>query len=284
MDDPRADANQYSNGMHSSDYYPERLKVASGQQPSDSNDHGYVHLNSGIANLAFYLMAEGGPHPRGKTPYTVVGIGIDKASHIWYRALTHYFTSTQTFAQARTATEMAANELYPGPTKTAVSMAWAAVGVGTVPVADNSPPTITITSPQKNSKVQSGFTITADASDDQGVLRVDFSIDGHVVGSSANAPYMFTSAALGPGSHTVEATAYDAVNHASDSAMVTIVDPTCGNACTADQTCDMTTGTCMDKPEAEDGGGCCSTSGHNAEGSLALFAGVALVLRRRRRR
>ena len=33
MDDPTADADQYSNGMSSTDYYPERLRVPSGQQP-----------------------------------------------------------------------------------------------------------------------------------------------------------------------------------------------------------------------------------------------------------
>jgi len=280
MNNPTLDAPIYNNQISSTDYYPERLKLAAGEEPGNTNDHGYVHFNSGIPNLAFYLMAEGGPHPRAKTPYTVVGVGIDKASRIWYRALTNYFTSNQTFAQARTATEMAAADLYPGSTRTAISMAWATVGVG-APLADTSPPTITITSPQKGATVQTGFTITANASDDQGVLRVDFSIDGQKVGSATSAPYMFTSAPLGAGSHVVEATAYDAFNHTSDSVMVTLVDPTCGNSCTGDQTCDMTTGTCT---ENDDGGGCCSTSGDNAVSSLVLFAGMALVLRRRRRR
>jgi len=185
-----------------------------------------------------------------------------------------------TFAQARTASEMAAMELFPGPTKTTISMAWATVGVG-APLVDTSPPTIMITSPEKGATVEAGFTVTATANDDQAVLRVDFAIDGTVVGNATTAPYMFTSAPLGPGPHVVEATAYDAINHTSDTAMVTIIDPTCGNACTSDQMCEMTTGTCVDKP---DGGGCCSTSGDNAVSSLGLFAGIALVLRRRRRR
>ena len=277
MNNPTLDGPIYNNQYNSTDYYPERLKLPSGTPPDDSNDHGFVHLNSGIPNLAFYLMSQGGRHPRSKTSYNVVGIGIDKASKIWYRALTHYFTSNQTFAQARSATETAAAELYPGGTKLAVSMAWAAVGVGSAPV-DNSPPTITITSPQKNGTVQSGFMITADANDDLGVVKVDFSIDGQLVGTSTNPPYMFMSAPLGAGAHTIEATAYDAVNHTSDSAMVTLIDPTCGNACTEDQTCDMTTGMCVDE------GGCCSSSGGNVGGSFVLFAGVGLVLRRRRRR
>lgn len=282
MNNPTADAPIYNNQYSSKDYYPERFQLPAGQQPDGSNDQGYVHFNSGIANLAFYLMSQGGQHPRGKTSYTVVGVGIDKASHIWYRALTNYFTANETFAQARTATETAAAELYPGPTKTVIGMAWATVGVGAAPNADTSPPTVKITSPQKDSKVQSGFTITAEASDDQGVLRVDFSIDGTVVGNATSAPYTFTSAALGAGSHMVQATAYDAINHTSDAVMVTVMDPTCGNTCSGDEVCDMNTGTCV--PKDDDGGGCCSVGGKSASSSLLLFAGTALVLRRRRRR
>jgi Zn-dependent metalloprotease len=280
MDNPTEDAPLYNNQISSTDYYPERLKLSAGEQPGGNNDQGYVHFNSGIANLAFYLMSEGGKHPRNKTPYQVVGVGLDKASKIWYRALNNYMTANTTFAQARTATEMAANDLYPGPTKQAISMAWATVGVGSAPV-DNSPPTVMLTSPTKGATVADGFMITATAMDDQGVLRVDFSIDGTKVGSSSTAPYMFTSMPVGPGSHTVEATAYDAVNHASDTAMVTIIDPTCGNSCTEDQMCDMATGACVDKPG--DGGGCCSTSRDSAVSSFLLFLGLALTLRRKRR-
>ena len=103
---------------------------------------------------------------------------------------------------------------------------------------------------------------------------------------ATTAPYMFTTAAnLAPGSHVIAATAYDAANHTSDSVTVTIIDPTCGNACTADQTCDATTGTCVANPDNGDGGGgCCSSSRGSAGGSLLLFAATGLVLVRRRRR
>jgi Zn-dependent metalloprotease len=278
MSNPTMDASLYPPGIMSSDYYPERLMTG--------QDNGGVHFNSGIANLFYYLLTEGGPHPRAKTPYTVIGIGIDKAEQIWYRSLTHYFTANTTFAQARTATEQAAMELFPGVTKTAVSMAWATVGVGAAPV-DSSPPTVKITAPTADAnampadvaQVKAGFVITADAMDDQGILRVDFAIDGTVIGSSTTAPYMFTSpTALAFGPHTIEATAFDAVNHTSDSVMVNLIDPTCGNTCTSDQTCDMDTGLCVDNA------GCCAIGGGGAGGAFVLFAGVALVLGRRRRR
>jgi hypothetical protein len=130
-----------------------------------------------------------------------------------------------------------------GTAKTAVSLAWATVGVGAAPV-DTMPPVVHITSPLTGTSVLAGFAVAATATDDQGVLRVDFSVDGAVVGSSTTAPYTFTTAAtLAPGSHMVAATAYDAVNHASDSVTVTIIDPTCGGTCAATEMCDSTTGT-----------------------------------------
>jgi vibriolysin len=42
-----------------------------------------VHLNSGIANLAFKLMTTGGQHPRGRSTVVVGGLGIDAAARIW---------------------------------------------------------------------------------------------------------------------------------------------------------------------------------------------------------
>lgn len=88
-----------------------------------------VHYSSGLANNFFYLLAEGGTNKTsGKK---VTGISRAKAEKIWYRALTTYFTSSTTFAKARTATLSAAKDLY-GATSAeynAVAAAWTAVGV-----------------------------------------------------------------------------------------------------------------------------------------------------------
>jgi hypothetical protein len=276
MANPTLDAALYPADIGGSrDYYPERY---TGQQ-----DYGGVHLNSGIANLAYELLTAGGPHPRAKTALVNSGIGIDHAGQIFEHALTQgYFMATTTFAEARTATEQAAMDLYPNTaTKTAVGMAWATVGIGTAPT-DTVPPTVHVTAPITGSKVQAGFEIDADASDDQGVLRVDFTIDGAVVGTSNVAPYTFTTdAALAVGSHVVGATAYDAVNQASDSVTVTLIDPTCGGVCTASESC--IEGACVANPDNGDGGGCCNTGRSNPAGALVLVVGAGLVLRRRRR-
>jgi vibriolysin len=114
----------------SKDYYPERY--------TGGSDNGGVHWNSGIANLAFYLMSQGGTHPRGKTSVTVPSIGMVNAEKIFYRALRYYMGSTTNFQGARDATLRAASELGGGNCGSqfdATMKAWDAVGVpkGTLP-------------------------------------------------------------------------------------------------------------------------------------------------------
>ena len=94
-----------------------------------------VHYSSGIANLAFYLMSQGGTHPRGKSSVVVPGIGMDKAIRVFYKANTDIMTSGTNFAAARTACVQAAAQLgYDAATQDGVSKAWEAVGViGTTP-------------------------------------------------------------------------------------------------------------------------------------------------------
>lgn len=118
MNNPTADGQSY-------DYYPERYQ--------GNLDYGGVHLNSGIANLAFYLLVQGGKHPRGKTTTQVTGIGIDKATQIFYRALANYLSSGSNFQAARNATAQAATDLYTATEVTAVHAAWTAVGVPGAP-------------------------------------------------------------------------------------------------------------------------------------------------------
>jgi len=112
MDDPAAAGDR--------DYYPDRY--------TGSADNGGVHTNSGIANLAFVLLVDGGTHPRGKTSINVPSIGMQKAIQIFYRANTVYLTSTSNFQAARNATASAAADLYGQTEVDAVHDAWDAVG------------------------------------------------------------------------------------------------------------------------------------------------------------
>jgi hypothetical protein len=90
-----------------------------------------VHYSSGIANLAFYLMSQGGTHPRGKSTVQVAGIGMAKAIRVFYLANTNILTSSSKFAAAATACITAAGDLgFTQAEKDSVQNAWAAVGVG----------------------------------------------------------------------------------------------------------------------------------------------------------
>ncbi|QAT82406.1 bacillolysin [Corallococcus coralloides] len=114
------------------DYYPTRY--------TGTSDSGGVHWNSGIANLAFHLMVNGGTHPRGKTSNVVPALdanayaSIMKGAAIFYRANTVYLTPGSTFADARGATAQAAADLYGASAVTSVNEAWSAVGVAAPPV------------------------------------------------------------------------------------------------------------------------------------------------------
>lgn len=87
-----------------------------------------MHYSSGIANNAFYLLAEGGTHRLGGV---VTGIGKDKADKIFFRALDMYMISSENFSQARADTIHAATDLYGAGSQevTSVTQAWSAVGV-----------------------------------------------------------------------------------------------------------------------------------------------------------
>lgn len=98
MDDPTRDGT-------SRDHYLDRY--------TGSLDNGGVHLNSGIGNLAFYLLVNGGAHPDPDHALTGVSpIGTERAGAIWYRALTTYLASSSAYLDARTATLQAAEDLY----------------------------------------------------------------------------------------------------------------------------------------------------------------------------
>ena len=108
---------------YSADYYPSRLTGAS--------DNGGVHGNSGIANLAFYLLSQGGSHPRQRTSTVVAGIGMEKAVRIFFTANTSILTPNSDFLAARNATAQAAQSLFGACSAewTSTHKAWDAVGV-----------------------------------------------------------------------------------------------------------------------------------------------------------
>jgi bacillolysin len=94
-------------------------------------DNGGVHINSGIANNAFYLAVEGGTHRLGGRVVGVGGANREQIERVFYRGFTAFMVPTSNFAAARVATIQAAKELYPTnpAVEAAITQAWTAVGV-----------------------------------------------------------------------------------------------------------------------------------------------------------
>lgn len=98
------------------DYYPTRERAD-------------PHQDAGISGLAFYLISEGGSHPR-RSSVSVAAQGISKAEKIFYHALVAYMTSTTDFRSLESYTLKSASNLYGYQSAPyhAVADAWLAVG------------------------------------------------------------------------------------------------------------------------------------------------------------
>lgn len=95
------------------------------------------------------------------------------------------------------------------------------------PIADTTPPTVAITSPANGASLTGIVTLTATASDNVGVVGVQFKVDGINSGTEVTvAPYYssLNVATLSAGVHTISAVARDAAgNTATASVSVTVI-------------------------------------------------------------
>jgi Zn-dependent metalloprotease len=186
-----------------------------------------VHYSSGPMNRAFYFLSQGATKT-GETsttylPQGMTGIGNDKAARIWFRALTTYMTSSTDYAGARIACIQAVRDLFPvsGPEEIAVWNAFAGINVGSPWTGPDAPPTVTIS----ESGEKGTLTFSATAVDDKGVIKVEFLLDGALVGSSTSAPYSMTYDSLmqDDGSHTLVAKATDTSGQFTNATMTFII-------------------------------------------------------------
>jgi Subtilase family/Bacterial Ig domain/Peptidase inhibitor I9 len=101
--------------------------------------------------------------------------------------------------------------------------------------ADATPPTVALTAPTAGATVSgTAVTLSASASDDVAVAKVDFLVDGAVVGSDTTSPYSISwnSTAVANGSHTFAARATDTSGNVATSAPVTATVSNTAATCT----------------------------------------------------
>jgi thermolysin len=90
-----------------------------------AEDQGGVHINSGVGNKAFYLIANGGPHNGVEVP----GIGMEKAIQIAYRANQVYMNTRSQYIDCARGFILAAKDLYGDGDARNVYLAWKAVNL-----------------------------------------------------------------------------------------------------------------------------------------------------------
>jgi thermitase len=90
---------------------------------------------------------------------------------------------------------------------------------------DTQIPFVQITAPQDQAHVHSKTTIKASASDNLGVIRVEFYVDEQLRGSDSTEPYQWVwrSANATQGLHQLQCKAFDAAGNAGLSAVITVI-------------------------------------------------------------
>jgi hypothetical protein len=87
--------------------------------------------------------------------------------------------------------------------------------------ADSQPPSVSITAPGNGSVVGGNVNVSADASDNIVVMKVEFQVDGSKKGEATVSPYLWTwdTNAETDGPHTVKAVAYDGAGNTAQASV-----------------------------------------------------------------
>jgi cellulose 1,4-beta-cellobiosidase len=116
---------------------------------------------------------------------------------------------------------------------TAFTLNGTACNGGTTP-PPNTPPNVALTEPTSGQQFANGAAVplSATASDNGSVSRVEFRVDGVLVNTDTTSPYSFSVTGLAAGSHNAQATAFDNVSPPLSTATAlipfTILPPTMG--------------------------------------------------------
>jgi beta-lactamase superfamily II metal-dependent hydrolase len=112
--------------------------------------------------------------------------------------------------------------VHQGPNELAASGLPRSFTIDDAPSApDTTPPTVSITTPANGATVSGTTSVTASASDDVGVTKVEFALDGALQSTDTSSPYAWSwdTTATANGTHTLTATAYDAAGNSAASSI-----------------------------------------------------------------
>ena len=93
--------------MYNPNCFADPGKVSDSSYTCSTGDNGGVHTNSGVPNHAYALIVDGGTY----NEQTITGIGITKAAHIYFRAMSVYQRLDSNFVDHANAIEQSATDL-----------------------------------------------------------------------------------------------------------------------------------------------------------------------------
>ncbi len=160
-----------------------------------------------------------------------------------------------------------------GPTQNSAARLRLLFGTGTP-----TPPTVKITNPKLGANVSPGFPVNVDASDDNGIARIELWVDNVKVSELAVGPYAFNApATLADGTHNIKAIAYDIYGTSKDDNVQVVIGKPCGKPADCPKDTDTCIGgRCVPGPGAQGGLGSTCTSGPDcASGQCATDASGA---------
>lgn len=93
-----------------------------------------------------------------------------------------------------------------------------------VNVSEASPPTVSITAPAANTTISGTVSVTASATDNVGVTKVEYYLNGVLKSTDTSTPYVYSldTAVLASGTYTLMAKAYDAAGNVGQSSNVSV--------------------------------------------------------------
>jgi Big-like domain-containing protein len=214
------------------------------------DDHPNGNFTTDTSSPIIYTGAFGNPSSSrglglfGSTTMTLSG---SAKGHIWRTTSTHDTSTGVTFATSTYGTGRVAavgdsstaedatngcghstflgynDPSYDNGKILANAVAWLANGTGGGG-GDTTPPTVSITAPTNGATVSGTVSVNATASDNVGVTKVEFYLDGALKSTDMSSPYAwsFDTTTTTNGSHALTAKAYDAATNNTTSAAVNV--------------------------------------------------------------
>ncbi len=184
--------------------------VADTQKPTVPTNLTATAVNSSQINLSWTASTDN----VGVVGYNIIRNGVVIATSTTTSFGDGTLSPNTTYTYTISAFDAAGNTSNPSTSASATTPA----------PADTTNPTVSVTAPANNASVSGTAAVTASASDNVGVAKVEFYIDGSLKSTDTSSPYSFSwdTTSVTNASHQITAKAYDGANNSATSSVVTV--------------------------------------------------------------